>query len=411
MCMRTDVGYRLLRDRYLATARLRELAGGERWFEARMLGRRALVVDGEDGARLFYDPDLITRSGAVPAPLRLLLFGPGAVHGLNGGDHTSRKKLFLDIVDRPAVERLALEVSVRLEEAATRWVALGTVRLFDELVHLYGAAVIFWAGIEVPEDEAAAISRELAAMVDAFGVGGTSYPRGYLARIRSTKWARNMVEEVRQGTRTPPQDSVLARIAGRADLNGTVAGVELLNVLRPTVAVAYFGAYAAHALTLQPTWRERLAAGAPAELRAFEHEIRRRYPFAPVLTGRLVRNFTWRNRRFRRRDWMVLDILGTNLHPSNWTDPLAFDPGRFLGREPNAFEYVPHGGGDPAAGHRCPGEPLATGILEATLQVLAGLEYSIAPGEETIPLHRIPSLPPRRMELHDVRPTPGPSAA
>jgi fatty-acid peroxygenase len=401
--MRDDLTIRLLRDRYLAVAKAREAVGGGPWFPARMMGRRALVVEGEDGARLFYDTSLVTRSGAVPAPVRLLLFGPGAVHGLNGDEHASRKRLFLDIVDRPAVERLAAEVADRLEVAASRWSQQGTVTLFDELTQVYGSAVIAWAGLDLDARRTARLSRELAAMVDSFGLGGTSFARGYLARIRANRWARAVVEEVRDGRRTAPDGSVLAKVAARDDLNHTVAGVELLNVLRPTVAVAYFGSYAAHALAQHPDVRERLAAGSAEHLRAFEHEIRRWYPFVPLLTGRLARDHTWRGHRFPRRSWIVLDVLGTNVDPAHWTGGRSFDPERFLGREPSAFEYVPHGGGDPASGHRCPGEPLAVGILEATLKVLAGLDYEIAPGDDTVPMGRIPSLPPRRMQLQHVR--------
>jgi fatty-acid peroxygenase len=81
----------------------------------------------------------------------------------------------------------------------------------------------------------------------------------------------------------------------------------------------------------------------------------------------------------------------------------TFDPARFLGYEPDAFEYVPHGGGDPAQGHRCPGEPLAVGILEETVRVLAGLDFEIAAVDDTVPLDRMPSLPPHHMKLRRVR--------
>jgi fatty-acid peroxygenase len=401
--MRTDVAYRLLVDRYAALDRLREEAGGGRWFEARMLGRRALVVQGEDGTRLFYDPTLVTRKGAIPAPLRLLLFGPGSIHNLDGEAHASRKQLHLDIVDRAGVEELGRVVAGRLEQAVGRWVERGTIRLFDELVEVYGTAVIEWAGIDVDPAEAVSVTRDLAAMVDAFGPDGASYPRGYLARIRAPTWARHLVKQVRAGERAAPEDSVLARVAARDDLGHTVAGVELLNVLRPSVAVAYFGAYAAHALAERPDRKARLAGGSPEELRAFEHEVRRWYPFVPLLTGRLVRDHTWEGRRFRKRSWMVLDILGTDLDPEHWADGRSFDPERFLGREPNPWEYVPHGGGDPAAGHRCPGEPLAVGILSQTIRVLAGLDYRLAEGEDTVATRRIPSLVPQHMKLHGVR--------
>ena len=40
-----------------------------------------------------------------------------------------------------------------------------------------------------------------------------------------------------------------------------VAAVELVNVLRPTVAVAVYVAFVTHAPTVHPQWRERLHGG------------------------------------------------------------------------------------------------------------------------------------------------------
>src|SRR4051812_35302933 len=88
-----ELGVLLLRDRYRALARLREAKGGADWFAARMLGRSALVTRGDHGVRTFYAPDLVPRRGAVPAPIRLVLFGPGAVHGLEGDRHARRKRI------------------------------------------------------------------------------------------------------------------------------------------------------------------------------------------------------------------------------------------------------------------------------------------------------------------------------
>jgi fatty-acid peroxygenase len=398
-----ELTVRLLRDGYEAVGRLRQANGGADWFAARMLGRRTLVVRGEEGVRTFYDPELVTRKGAIPAPIRLLLFGPGAVHGLNGDAHARRKQIFLRIVDRAAVERLADEVARRLEEVAAGWPSTGSVRLFDELVQVYGTAVLQWGGTGERGAQAQRISRELAKIVDGFGIAGTAYPRAWLARIRSTRWARRLVREVRDGVRRPEPGTPLARLA-ESDLSATVAGVELLNILRPTVAVAYFGAYGAQALDEHPAWKDRLARGRAGDLRAFEHEMRRWYPFTPLLTGRLLKDYEWAGTRFPRRSFMALDVLGTNRDPRSWPDPDSFRPERFVDREPNPFHYVPQGGGDPATGHRCPGEPLAVGILEVTLRVLARLDFDVSPDGHTVPMRRIPSLPPHGLEIRNVRP-------
>src|SRR3954466_6688603 len=135
--MNREISIGLVRHGYGAIAKLREASGGADWFTARMLGRRALVVRGEQGVRTFYDPRLVTRKGAIPAPLRLLLFGRGAVHGLAGEAHRQRKQMYLDVVDRLSVDRLTDEVARRLLPAMADWERRGSVRLFDELVEVY----------------------------------------------------------------------------------------------------------------------------------------------------------------------------------------------------------------------------------------------------------------------------------
>ncbi|WP_445258998.1 cytochrome P450 [Nocardioides aurantiacus] len=400
--MGREIAWTLLRHGYDAVARTRAAAGGGAWFEARMLGRRALVVCGEEGVRTFYDPGLVTRRGAIPAPLRLLLFGRGAVHGLDGDRHRQRKQLFLDVVDRESTERLAREVSDTLLRRMATWDGQDRVHLYDVLVEVYGAAVLRWAGIDVDAEEERRTSHDLATIVDAFGVRGTSYLRGYLARHRANRWARRLVREERARDR-PTTGTVLGRVAAERGLSDAVAAVELLNVLRPTVAVAYFGAFAAHALELRPDWRDRCAAGDPADLWAFGHEVRRLYPFVPLLPGRLLRRLVWQGRSFPRGSFMVLDVQGTNRDPARWDRPGEFDPARFVGREPGAFDYVPQGGGDPAHGHRCPGEPLAVGILEVTVRELARTSFRLEPDSRAVPLRRVPSLPAHGVELRDVR--------
>ena len=404
--MRRDISVRLLLGGYDALEQLREANGGQDWFAARLLGRRALVVRGEEGARRFYDPDLVTRKGAIPAPLRLLLFGRGAVHGMNGSAHRTRKAMFLGVVDQTSTARLAADVARRLEQRAVAWNGRPSVRLYDELVEAFGTAVIAWAGIEIDDAQARSVSHDLAQIVDAFGVRGTSYGRGYAARFRANRWARGLIAEVRGGTR-PTQGTVLAAVASNRTLSDSVAAVELLNILRPTVAVAYFGAFAAHALDNHPAWKARLRAGDRADLQAFEHEIRRCYPFVPLLTGRLLksyqRTYEANGVSFPRRGYIVLDVIGTNQDPRRWAHPTTFDPERFISREPNAYEYVPQGGGDPASGHRCPGEPMSQSILQVTIQQLAHLEFEVAHESKQIPRRRVPSLAPREMELQHVR--------
>lgn len=45
--------------------------------------------------RRFYDPRL-RRRGAFPLPVKLVLFGPGTVHGLDDAQYHHRKALYLE---------------------------------------------------------------------------------------------------------------------------------------------------------------------------------------------------------------------------------------------------------------------------------------------------------------------------
>jgi fatty-acid peroxygenase len=387
-----DLAWRLWRDGYRALPEERARHDGADTFETRLLGRRALVVRGPAGARLFYDTSVIRRYDAIPAPLASLLFGAGAVHGLDDAEHAARKSMFLGLLTPERIAPLVTAVERELARRAARW--RGRVVVFDELVEVYGAAVLPWAGIACSRRRAARLARRLARIVDGFGGVPTAYARGWAARIAANRWARRLVESVRIGETIPPAGSVLAVIAG-SDLPASVAAVELINVLRPTVAVAWPGTFVAVALAEHRQWRELL--GDAQRRVAFAHEVRRRYPFVPALAGRVRRDADALGRHLNAGDRVVLDVVGTDHDPQTWPDPEDFLPSRFARGEPDPYELVPQGGGDARTGHRCPGEPLTVRLLAATAGVLAGVDF--APIDTSYDVTRIPTLPPRGLRV------------
>src|SRR4051812_18472835 len=98
-----DRSLELMRGGYPSAARLR--AGAEA-APTRVLGKRAVVVAGAAGVKRFYDPRL-RRRGALPPPIKLVLFGRGAVHGLDDARHHQRKSIFLAVLTPEAVADLA----------------------------------------------------------------------------------------------------------------------------------------------------------------------------------------------------------------------------------------------------------------------------------------------------------------
>jgi fatty-acid peroxygenase len=278
--------------------------------------------------------------------------------------------------------------------------------VFDELVDAFGGAVLEWADVGCDDQEAGRISRDLATIVDGFGGAGLAYPRAWAARWRANRWAGRLVRDARQGLRRPHPDSALGMFSGRhcAGLSDTQAAVELLNVLRPTVAVAWLGTFAALALHQHPEYRERLAdERADTERELFAQEVRRFYPFVPALAGRLRCPVSWDGTRLRRGARIVLDVVGTNHDPGQWEHPETFSPERFEAEMPNEYQFVPQGGGRPQSGHRCPGEPLAVELLKATIRILARVDYDVAPASLRTDERRIPTTPAGGLALTDVR--------
>lgn len=395
-----DLAWTMWRDGYRAIPEERARHDGEDAFGCRLLGRRALVVRGPEGARAFYDESLVRRKGAIPPPLAALLFGSGAVHGLDDEQHRERKELFLDLLSEDSVTPLVEDVADRLTRRLRA--RHGELDVFDELVETYGAAVLSWAGIDRPPLAARRVAHRLARIVDGFGFSPAAYGRAWACRIWANRWATRLIEDVRSGRVRPLEPAPLTALA-RTTLPAKVAGVELINLLRPTVAVAWPGTFAAVALAEHPQWRQLLTAdagaggeAARARCEAFAHEVRRRYPFVPALAGRIRHDGEILGHRVSQGQLLVLDVDGTDHDPTLWSDPQDFRPERFAGVEPDPYGFVPQGGGGPT-GHRCPGEPLTVRLLATTVGVLARVSYDAAPAAYRP--ERIPTLPQQRLRL------------
>jgi fatty-acid peroxygenase len=301
--------------------------------------------------------------------------------------------MFLDVLSADRTRPLAASVGADLRRRAGTWRGRDVV-VFDELAETYGGAVLRWAGIDLPPGEARRWSRRLATIVDGFGFAGTAYAKGWAARLLADRWAARLVEETRAGDRSAAEGTALGTVAA-TELPPRVAGIELLNVLRPTVAVAWPATFAAMALAEHPEWRERLV-GPDADRRrvAFGHEARRLYPFVPALAGRVKRPVRVAGMDLEVGDRIVLDVFGTDHDPQLWPEPGEFDPERFVDHDPDAFDYLPQGGGDPADGHRCPGEPLTVRMLAETVGVLAELDLRLVSRPAFDP-RRMPTRPDR----------------
>ncbi|WP_232320112.1 cytochrome P450 [Herbidospora daliensis] len=394
------------------------LAGGYAWLpglhrradgapaRARVMGRPAVALRGPEAARFFYDERHVERATALPEPIKATLTGKGAVHTLDGQAHRTRKAMFLALLADPGhVADLVRHCCESWDERAAGWPDRRRVVLFDEASRALTAGVCRWAGLPVDAGDLDDLAADLVAMVDGFGSAGARHWRGRRARLRREAWLTDLLSH------GPPPGPLAEHVAGHRDDDGEplkprTAAVEMLNVIRPTVAIAWFVTFAAHALHRWPENRDRLRDGDPAFAEAFTQEVRRFYPFAPYVGGRAVTDLTWRGEPIPEGALILLDVYGQHHDEARWERPYSFLPARFLDAGVGRDDLIPQGGGDPHTGHRCPGEAVTVGLLRELSVRLARLRYSVPPQDLRIPLRRMPTLPHSGFVITDVRPDP-----
>ncbi|ROR35835.1 cytochrome P450 [Kitasatospora cineracea] len=378
---------------------------------ARLMGRPAVALHGPEAVRFFYDERHVVRDGALPEPVKSTLFGHGAVHSLDGAVHRLRKAMFLSLLADPdRVRSLVRAVETVWDASVPAWAEQPRVVLLDEAARVLTEGVCRWAGVPLSDGDAEPFARDLVAMVDGFATPGPRHWRGRSARRRREARLARLVNGVREGAVEVPTDCAVAVIARHRDADGEllaprVAAVELLNVLRPTVAVCWFTAFVGHALHRWPENRDRLAGDDGPYAAAFAQEVRRFYPFAPFVGGRAAADLTFGDEPVGKGTLVLLDLYGQNHDPALWDDPYAFRPDRFLSRPGDLDLLVPQGGGDPATGHRCPGEAVVVGLLETLARRLARLEYTVPDQDLTISLARMIARPSSGFVLEPARPS------
>jgi len=379
-------------------------------FSTRLMLRRALCVRGEDAGRMFYQPGRFTRRHALPAPTMALLQDFGSVMALDGEAHRKRKAMLMSLFGPLERQRLVGLAAAEWRTQFVRWPSAARVVVHEAAQEVLCRAACRWAGIPVNADEAAQRTREFARMIDGAGAVGPRNWRGLLMRHRTEQWARALVDAVRAGQVQPPFDSPLNVIARHRDADGELmnrkhAGVELINLLRPTVAVARYVAFGLLAMHEHPQSRIRIMSGDDAYTTHFMQEVRRYYPFIPAMGGRALHDFEWHGLHVKKGTWVLFDLYGTNHHPAVWGDPGVFRPERFERWQSSGFDFVPHGGGDHYSGHRCPGESVTGDLVKSALQLFAGeIAYDVPPQDLTVSLRRIPTLPASGFVISNVRP-------
>ncbi|HYC53889.1 MAG TPA: cytochrome P450 [Candidatus Binatia bacterium] len=387
----------------------RARAVGSDIFEIKVPFQRVVCMTGAQACKLFYDPERFIREGAAPGRIQKTLFGQGGVQGLDDDAHRHRKQMFLTLLDAPRIAALVEETERCWHRQAEIWKSQDSVTLYDGWQGLLTRAVCAWAGVTLPQDEIEQRTRELTALFDSAGAVGPKHWWARLARKKADAWAARIIEDARRGG--APAGSIVEGIAQHRQADGgllpaRIAGVELLNILRPTVAVSVYLTFVALALYDHPRCRLRIAAGDDELVGSFVQEVRRFYPFFPAVGARVRETFEWNGLTFPRGRRVLLDLYGVQHDPRFWQSPEQFQGERFLDVDPDACSFIPQGGGDAQTGHRCAGEQLTIELMKAGTRLLCrNLSYEVPEQDLGIDYSRLPALPRSGFRIRRVRPS------
>ncbi|CDO04562.1 Fatty-acid peroxygenase [Oceanobacillus picturae] len=379
-------------------------------FQTRMMGgQKALCISGKQAAELFYDNERFKRQGAAPKRIKESLFGVGGVQGMDGESHRHRKHLFMSLMTKESLKKIAAICRGKWQQSATEWETMDSIELFPEAEKIMCRTACEWVGVPLWAKDLSIRTKDLSDMIDAFGAAGPRHWKGRVGRNRAEKWIRDIVERVRNDELYVEETKPLYVVAWHRDLDGNLldtqtAAVEILNLLRPIVAIARFVTFGALALYDFPQTREKLTHEDGQYVKWFVQEIRRYYPFAPFTGALTAIDFDWQGYHFKKDTLVILDIYGTNHSPELWTEPNRFKPERFKDWQGSPFDFIPQGGGDYDKGHRCAGEWLTIELMQTSLTFLTqDLTYEVPPQDLTYSMTRIPTHPKSNFIMENIR--------
>jgi len=368
-------------------------------FMTRFLLRPTIFMIGKEAAELFYDENKFIRKKAMPGRIKRTLLGNGGVQGLDDKEHKHRKQMFIDLLSGKRIDQLAKINSKWWEIYAKKWQKQSSANFYDEVCEILTASICEWAGIELDQEEISKRSKELKAMFDGAGAIGPRHWKAILARRDCERWIIKIINSIRANKLNPTTDSAVYIISNFRDidkklLEPKIAAVEIINILRPTVAIAVFILQAAHALHKNPDWQKKLKKGNEKTLEIFAQEVRRFYPFFPAVAARVREDFEWQGFQFKKGTRTMLDLYGTNHDARIWDMPYEFHPERFTNLKPDNFVFIPQGGGTYHQHHRCPGEPITIRLIEVAVNFLVKkISYKVEGQNLDLNLSRVPALP------------------
>ena len=406
----TDVSQRL-DEGYLLLSELRKEADAP-VVKARLLNKEVIAVYGKEAARAFYDPANFKRKGAMPKLVLKTLFGEGGVQTLDDEEHNQRKKVFMDLMTPKRMEDYHRIVDRTLTEKMEH--LQGELELFDVAKDVLFRSICEWSGIDLTkmnEREINQLAEYQISMISSAVTNPITHIKGIDNRKKSEKWAQSLIEDARINPVAGKENVALYAFANAKDTQGNllpidVAAVELLNIIRPTVALTVWIALMGHALFSRPDIYQRLHTEFDELQDSFIQEMRRYYPFFPMIPAFAKKDVTIDGYLIPEDSWVVLDLYGTNHDERSIETPEVFRISRYVGKEKHIsydeeYEMIAQGGGKFEAMHRCAGEWITLHALRVfSDQLVNKYEFSVPEQDWTIPMNQFPTYPNSKAKLY-----------
>jgi len=373
--------------------------------KAEFLTEDITAIYGEEAARKFYKPENFTREGAMPKPVLKTLFGEDGVQTLDGKEHHHRKNYFMDLMtpDRMEDYRKILDRNLTTELDKQH----GEFELFDLANRVLFNSICEWSGINVDKYDLKTLDKlahNQISMISGAVTSPTDHIKGITDRNNSEKWAQDLIKEAREHPVAEEENRALYTFANATGLDGEllpidVAAVELLNIIRPTVALTVWMALMGHALFAKQDVYDKLKADFDNLQDPFIQEMRRYYPFFPMLPAIAVRDVEINGYQIPKDSWVVLDLYGTNHDERTIASPKQFDIERYIGKAKDIsyeeeYEMIAQGGGKFREMHRCAGEWITLHSMRVFSDHLVNkYEFTVPEQDWTIPMDQFPTYP------------------
>lgn len=378
-------------------------------FETHLLGEKVITLSGEEAAELFYDTDKFVRKGAAPKRIQRTLLGEKGVQTLDGDAHRHRKKAFMSLMGPDKIRQLKEMAAGQWEWRLHDWEQKEEVNLYKEVQELLMSLACQWAGVPLKETEVKDKTEMIVELFESPATLGFAHWKGKKARDEMEDWIGGLIKSVRKGDLIPYEGTAMHVFSNHRDEKGKllsekVAAVEVLNIIRPIVAISIYVAFSGHALIQHPEEAKKLSSGKEKDLQDFVQEVRRVYPFFPFNAARVKVDFEWNGYAFKKGTLTILDFYGTNHDSKLWNNPDVFDPSRFAEEPITPYNLIPQGGGDYIENHRCAGEWVTLEVMKASVDYLANrMTFDVPEQDLSYSLVNIPSIPKSEVILKNVK--------